>query len=79
MLHLLKANGFDEALVTVSSALGYSAADADSLLSLHNRLNTKVAQLDPIKLADHIPQLKKYIPNLEAYDRSLVKAGGEKC
>jgi len=75
---LTETNGFDEALVTVSNALEYSGADADSLLSLHNRLNTKVVHLDPIKLADHIPQLKKYIPNLADYDRSL-KAGGQKC
>ena len=76
---LTEKSEFKETLVTVSSALQYSAADADSLLSLHNRLQAKVVHLDLIKLAGHIPHLKKYIPNLAAYDRSLSKAGGEKC
>jgi hypothetical protein len=76
---LTENNGFEEALVTVSSALEYSAADADSLVSLHNRLNTKVVHLDPIRLAGSIPHLKKYIPNLHVYDRSLFKAGEGQC
>ena len=63
----------------MGSALDYAATDADSLLNLHNRLNTKVVQLDPIKIAGHIPSLKRYIPNLAEYDRNLNKAGGEKC
>jgi len=76
---LTQANGFEEALATVGSALNYDATDADSLVSLHSRLNAKVVHLDPIKIAGHIPSLKRYIPNLAEYDRSLVKAGGEKC
>ena len=76
---LAQTNGFEEALVTASSALEYSGTDADSLVSLHNRLHGKVVHLDPLRLADHIPNLKKYIPNFAAYDRSLSKAGGEKC
>ncbi|MCE5330104.1 IS21 family transposase [bacterium] len=76
---LTENNGFEEALVTVGSALDYSAADADSLVSLHNRLNTKVVHLEPIKLAGNVPHLKKYIPNLHAYDRSLLKAGEDQC
>jgi len=76
---LTESNGFEQALATVSSALDYDAIDADSLLNLHNRLNAKVVHLDPIKLSNHIPQLKKYIPNLAEYDRNLIKTGGEKC
>ena len=76
---LTENNGFDEALVTVSSALGYSAADADSLVGLHNSIHAEVVHLDPIRLPASIPHLKKYIPNLHVYDRSLFKAGGEKC
>ena len=79
VVSLTETNGFYKAIVTVNSALEYNAADADSLLNLHNRLNTKVVHLDPIKLAAHIPQLKKYIPNLHVYDRRLSKAGGQKC
>jgi hypothetical protein len=29
----------------------------------------------PIKLPENIPELKKYIPKLSAYDRVLLKAG----
>lgn len=61
---LAQTNGFEEALETVSSALQYSAADADSLMSLHNRLHAKAVHLYPLRLPDHIPHLKKYIPNL---------------
>jgi len=61
---LAQTNGFEAALETVSSALQYSSVDADSLVSLHNRLHRKVTHLDPLKLPDHILHLKKYIPNL---------------
>jgi len=76
---LTQANGFEQALITVGSALNYSAADADSLLSLHSRLNASSVHLEPIKLAGNIPHLKKYIPNLQAYDRNLFKAGEGQC
>ena len=76
---LTENTGFEKALVTVSSALDYSAADADSLVSLHNRLNATVVYLEPIKLAGNVPHLKKYIPNLHVYDRSLFKAGDGQC
>jgi len=76
---LTESGGFEKALVVVSSALDYAATDADSLINLHNRLNTKIIQLDPLRLSGNIPQLKRYIPNLHVYDRNLIKAGGQKC
>ena len=68
-------SGFEKAVETVESALSHNATDTDSLLNLHSLLNTKVILPGPIKLPGNIPELKKYIPKLSAYDRVLLKAG----
>ena len=76
---LTEKSGFEKAVETVSTALSYAATDIDSLVNLHNRLHAKVLQLDPVKLSVHVPQLERYVPNFADYDRSLGKAGGQKC
>ncbi len=68
-------SGFEKAVETVESALSHNASDTDSLLNLHSLLNTQVALPKPIKLALNVPELKKYIPELSAYDAALSKAG----
>ena len=68
-------SGFEKAVETVESALSHNASDTDSLLNLHSLLNTQVALPKPIKLALNVPELKKYIPELSAYDTALLKAG----
>ena len=72
-------SSFEKAVETVSTALSYGAADVDSLINLHSRLHEKVLQLEPVRLPEHIPQLKRYEPNLVAYDKSLGKAGVKGC
>ena len=76
---LTQKNSFEKAVETVSIALSYGAADVDSLINLHSRLHEKVLQLEPIRLPEHVPQLKRYEPNLTAYDKSLGKAGVKGC
>ena len=68
-------NGFEKAVEAVESALSHNATDTDSLLNLYSLLNTKVVLPGPIKIPGNIPELKKYIPKLSAYDRVLLKAG----
>jgi len=75
--NLTQKSSFEKAVETVSAALSYGATDMDSLINLHNRLHEKVLQLEPIRLPEHVPQLKRYEPNLTAYDKSL-KAGVKK-
>lgn len=76
---LTKRSSFEKAVETVSAALSYRATDVDSLINLHKCLHEKVLQLEPIRLPEHIPQLKRYEPNLIAYDKSLGKAGVKEC
>jgi len=76
---LTQKSSFEKAVETISTALSYGAADVDSLINLHNRLHEKVLQLEPIRLPEHVPQLKRYEPNLTAYDKSLGKAGVKGC
>jgi hypothetical protein len=77
--NLTQKSSFEKAVETVSTALSYGAADIDSLINLHSRLHEKVLQLEPVRLPDHIPQLKRYEPNFMVYDESLKKAGVDGC
>ncbi len=76
---LTKKSSFEKAVETVSIALSYGATDVDSLINLHNRLHEKALQLEPVHLPEHIPQLKRYEPNLVAYDKCLGEAGEKRC
>jgi len=77
--NLTEKSSFEKAVETVSTALSYGTTDLDSLINLHNRLHEKVLQLELVRLPEHIPQLKRYEPNLTAYDKSLEKAGVKRC
>jgi transposase len=76
---LTETSGFECAVETVDNALKYEATDTDSLIGLHNRIHGNVIELAPIRLAGNIPDLVRVIPDLTAYDRSLGKAGVQKC
>lgn len=76
---LTQKSSFEKAAKTVSIALSFGAYDVDSLINLHSRLHEKVLQLEPVRLPEHVPQLKRYEPNLMAYDKSLGKAGVKEC
>lgn len=76
---LTEKNGFESAVETVNQALQYEATDTDSLINLHNRIHSKVVELAPIRLAGNLPELKRVIPDLAAYDGKLGKAGGSSC
>ena len=76
---LTRKSSFEKAVETVSIALSYGATDVDSLVNLHSRLHEKALQLEPVRLPEHIPQLKRYEPKLAAYDNCLGKAGGKRC
>jgi hypothetical protein len=68
---LTQKSSFEKAVETVSTALSYGATDMDSLINLHSRLHEKVLQLEPVRLPEYIPKLKRYEPNFMAYDKSL--------
>jgi transposase len=76
---LTQKSSFEKAIKTVSTALSYGTIDVDSLVNLHSRLNEKALQLEPVHLPEYIPQLKRYEPNLVAYDSCLRKAGEKRC
>ncbi len=77
--NLTQEGSFEKAVETVNTALSYGATDVDSLINLHSRLHGKILQLKPIHLPEYIPQLKKYEPNLKAYDKGLGRAGTKRC
>ena len=70
---LTQKSSFEKAVETVSTALSYGVTDIDSLINLHSRLHKKVLQLEPVRLPEHIPNLKRYEPNLTVYDNILGK------
>lgn len=72
---LTEKDGFKKAVKTVECALDYEAADHDSLLNVHSLLNSKQYLPEPIKLSRNVPELKKYIPQLSAYDKALLREG----
>jgi transposase len=72
---LTEKDGFEKAVETVKAAIDYEAADTDSLVNIHNILNSDSILPPPIKLPEYVPVLKKYVPQLSAYDRVLSKAG----
>ena len=76
---LTQKSSFEKAVETVSTALSYGAADVDSLINLHSRLHEKVLQLEPVRLPGHIPELKRYEPNLVSYDKCLEEVDGDRC
>lgn len=77
--YLTQKSSFEKAVETVSTAIAYGTTDLDSLINLHSRLHEKMLQLEPIHLPEHIPQLKRYEPDLMVYDRSLGKGGSKRC
>ena len=76
---LTEKSSFEKAVETITEALSYTATDTDSLINLHNNLHEKVIQLDPVRLPLDIPKLKRYAPDLAAYDTSLRKEGVSRC
>jgi len=76
---LTRESSFEKAVETVNTALSYDATDVDSLINLHSWLHEKILQLKPVHLPKHIPQLKRYEPNLKVYDKSLRKEGVKGC
>jgi transposase len=68
---LTQKSSFEKAVETVSTALSYGVTDIDSLINLHSRLHKRVLQLEPVRLPEYIPKLKRYELNFMAYDKSL--------
>ena len=76
---LTQRSSFEKAVETIRAALSYGVTDVDSLINLHSRLHEKALQLEPVRLPEHIPNLKRYEPNFIAYDKCLGKAGVKGC
>lgn len=76
---LTENSGFENAVETVRNALKYNAIDTDSLINLHRHIHGNVVELEPIRLAGNIPELKRVTPDLASYDAGLGKAGVKKC
>jgi len=79
IVKLTEIGDFEEAVRTVSSALGYDACNGDSLLSLNERLFHNVPSLPPIKIDSHFPTLLPLSGRLAGYDAGLGKWGGKPC
>jgi hypothetical protein len=75
LAELTDRTGFDSALHTVREALGYGAADAESLKNLYRRMFTDVPELPPMPLDPQIPQVGQMKSNLGDYDACLTKGG----
>jgi len=79
ILKISSEAGFENAVKTVSQALCFGAADPDSLLMIHTRLNTPELHLKPAKVPACMSEIVKVMPNISAYDLLLKKPGGRSC
>jgi hypothetical protein len=75
LAELTDRTGFDSALYTVREALGYGAADAESLRNLYRRIYADVPELPPMSIDAQIPEVGQMQSNLGDYDACLMKGG----
>ncbi|MGI6752599.1 MAG: IS21 family transposase [Anaerovoracaceae bacterium] len=72
-------SGFENAIRTVNEALNYGAADPDSLLMTHTRMNMPKLKLNPVEVPPSIPQMEKVVADISVYQSLLAKAGEMPC
>lgn len=72
-------SGFENAIRTVNEALNYGAADPDSLLMTHTRMNMPKLKLNPVEVPPSIPRMEKVVADISVYQSLLAKAGEMPC
>ena len=65
----------DKAIEAFEEGIKCGVSDADSIWAIYCRLTTGVLAEPEISLPDTIPQLKKYTPDINLYDK-LIHTGG---
>ena len=69
--------GFDKATLALKNAIGYGAKDAESIMAMFNRLNSKVVELEPLALQSSIPCVPSFTPGIDEYDRLILQRGAD--
>jgi transposase len=72
---LSERSSFSKAVEAVRSAILHGARDADSIVTMFNRLNTDIMDLAPMILAGSVPEMPPAKPNLGSYDHILFGSG----
>lgn len=72
-------SSFENAVSTVNEALNYGAADPDSLIMMHTRMNMPELKLSPVEVPSSIPQMDKVVAEISIYQGLLAKAGEMPC
>ena len=72
---LSERSSFSKAVEAVRSAILHGARDADSIVTMFNRLNTDIMDLAPMILAGSVPEMPPAKPNLGSYDHILFGRG----
>lgn len=65
----------NEAIVAFEEGIKYPAKDPDSIWTTYCRLNSKALPAKEINLSLNVPKLKKYIPDINVYDK-FINSGG---
>ncbi|HEY6950011.1 MAG TPA: IS21 family transposase [Nitrososphaeraceae archaeon] len=65
----------DTAIGAFEEGIRSGASDPDSIWAIYCRLTTGVLPEPEISLSETVPELKKYIPDINAYDK-LINSGG---
>ena len=65
----------NEAIAAFEEGIKYPAKDPDSIWTTYCRLNSKALLAKEINLSLNVPKLKKYIPDINVYDK-FINSGG---
>jgi hypothetical protein len=66
---------FNTAIEAFEEGIKLGARDPDSIWAVYCRLTTGTLPEPEVKLPLTVPELKKYIPNIKAYDELIMPGG----
>jgi hypothetical protein len=69
------AAGFDTAIEVFEDGIELGVSDPDSIWAIYCRLTSGTLPEPEMHLPDTVPELKKYIPDIKAYDELFLTGG----
>ena len=68
-------SGFDAAIEAFEEGIKLGVSDSDSIWATYCRLKTGTLPEPEVSLPESVPKLKKYIPDIKAYDELFLTGG----
>lgn len=67
--------GFDTAIEAFEEGIKLGVRDPDSIWAVYCRLTIGTLPEPEVKLPPTVPELKKYTPDIKAYDKLILTGG----